>query len=887
MSPSNWLRELPSHPIFKPITDASPAHPTGQQRKQRMACRGADLIVAVGQELRITDLVECKEVAGRLIRGGSVAPEQLHYKNLRHPALDFQIQQLCVNPTGKLIAIAGTHLVVVLRLPKARQHKSMNQDLDCEGGLVGANLYHAEGSKIAKIDWHSWGEDGKSLLILTEDAVLREFDVQRDCDEPQQELSFLTDKPPTRPPRPSHKGKSATGSSKRRRAFGTPDEEAETAVSFAVGQGLGDWGPMTLYGLMRNGDIWAVCPFLPQRCSIPSSYVDALNIFLQYKANQLQAELTQSEPPSSKEAHDSTHRETHVRRLAAQRRYADILASQIAAQQVAGSSADHHATGDAYTITLPKLKYLNDGKAVKRQGPFLFKPAPEELVLSAETGPRVEGVASDLVVMPGTGAASSRNSKGKAKEQATALGSGIGVAAIVWKDGRVDVCLEIAKVEAMWLEEVDDHVTPSLAVYESIDLGLLAEIKTAKGQSGSLASRYAMLDNDPPTILVDPFDDATFYVHHALGVHRVSVAPWAHALAAALDADEPEKLETFWQSEIKSENTWAIDAVGKEALSTGRVMTATTIITDLRVGTTLISMTASRHVVALDLTMAAAATVEDPLVTPAKSSESPNKPAYVSLLVQQPYSIRPEDYERLLIDMQIKSLIPAGRGSQPLEMISAEDLRAFGNITQKFAAAIKQVRSLSSQVEGRLDLQVQEVARQLKRVQEATARARAVEGKNDHLVRQMLPTVDTTDNLEYIRQRCKQLVDKQEALTERLGTAMQNMMDRAHPEISLQERAWMDDLEKIKREIEGGEGNDKSLVARIEAVKTELESLTSKDTAAKQADSSQKSAGKGVGISHLAKIENSLRQENVSIESMLSQLRSLSRQLGSMQVEDN
>lgn len=114
-------------------------------------------------------------------------------QNLRHPALNFQIQQLCVNPTGKLIAIAGTHLVVVLRLPKARQHKSLNQDLDCEyvtffryiialtanssmrrGGLVGAELYHAEGSKIAKIDWHPWGEDGKSLLILTEDAILRQ-----------------------------------------------------------------------------------------------------------------------------------------------------------------------------------------------------------------------------------------------------------------------------------------------------------------------------------------------------------------------------------------------------------------------------------------------------------------------------------------------------------------------------------------------------------------------------------------------------------------------------------------------------------------------------------------------------------------------------------------
>jgi hypothetical protein len=95
-------------------------------------------------------------------------------------------------------------------------------------------------------------------------AACREFDVQRDCNEPQQEISFLTDKiPPCRAP---SNGKSApTASSKRRRAFGTPDEEAESAVSFAIGQGSGDWGPMTVYGLMRNGDVWALCPFLPKR----------------------------------------------------------------------------------------------------------------------------------------------------------------------------------------------------------------------------------------------------------------------------------------------------------------------------------------------------------------------------------------------------------------------------------------------------------------------------------------------------------------------------------------------------------------------------------------------------------------------------------------------
>jgi hypothetical protein len=44
-------------------------------------------------------------------------------------------------------------------------------------------------------------------------------------------------------------------------------------------------------------------------------------------------------------------------------------------------------------------------------------------------------------------------------------------------------------------------------------------------------------------------------------------------------------------------------------------------------------------------------------------------------------------------------------------------------------------------------------------------------------------------------------------------------------------------------------------------VKAELESLKAKDS--KPADSTDKPSGKGMGINHLAKIENSLRQEYV------------------------
>lgn len=347
-------------------------------------------------------------------------------------------------------------------------------------------------------------------------------------------------------------------------------------------------------------------------------------------------------------------------------------------------------------------------------------------------------------------------------------------------------------------------------------MGLLPELKTAPGHSGSIESRYAVLINDPPAILLDPLDNFTFFVHHALGAHRISVAPWINGLNAALDADEPEKLDQFWSSGIKSDNTWAVDVLGQNTVTASRAVTATVIVTDLRIGTTLISMTASRHVVALDLMVPVMA--EDPLMTPTKKADAPSKPAYVSLLGQQAYTIQPEDYDEILANLQIKSLIPPGRGQQPLQMISAEDLRAFGNITQKFAAAVKEVRSISSQVEGRLDLQVQEVARQLRRVQEVIAQTRAVQGKEDRLVRQILPEVDSSDNIGYIHQRCKQLVEKQQVMIERLGKAMQNMMDNAHPDISLQERAWMEDLEKMKREVEGENESDRTLKSRVDAV---------------------------------------------------------------------
>lgn len=48
----------------------------------------------------------------------------------------------------------------------------------------------------------------------------------------------------------------------RRRGF-QADLGAEQIVSFCLGKGPGDWGPLTIYALARNSDIYAMSPFLP------------------------------------------------------------------------------------------------------------------------------------------------------------------------------------------------------------------------------------------------------------------------------------------------------------------------------------------------------------------------------------------------------------------------------------------------------------------------------------------------------------------------------------------------------------------------------------------------------------------------------------------------
>lgn len=72
-----------------------------------------------------------------------------------------------------------------------------------------------------------------------------------------------------------------------------------------------------------------------------------------------------------------------------------------------------------------------------------------------------------------------------------------------------------------------------LAVYETVDLGIISILK----KSSSSSQLLELLQGSHPVFLRDPIQDESAYVYHAFGVHALHLAPLLQALTAALRDD--------------------------------------------------------------------------------------------------------------------------------------------------------------------------------------------------------------------------------------------------------------------------------------------------------------------------------------------------------------
>ncbi|KAH9973089.1 hypothetical protein BGW80DRAFT_1437399 [Lactifluus volemus] len=792
----DWSSLLKAHPIFSSSTDTTqsqklelstnslpdftqlePSHdsPLPSRRRQVMVLKDADLIVAIGTEIRVTSLADPK-------RGRATSKS---YKVLHTPNIQFNICQLSINPTGKLLAVAGTFQVAVVVLPRSGFMRLVPSTIDCKSIQVG-QYFHASSASapIAKIEWHPWGDAGSTLMVMTEDGKLREYDISVDPEEPLQVVSFVPDR------RRSSK------------TFNAVDATEREVASFTLGKGKADWGPLTIYAVMKNGDVYAVCPYMPKNASIPSSYIHALECFVAAKQEYL------SQSPSSESQSLSTT-------YAYQHKYISALLKQLPPGTVFPAVSRPVLLHPPTTMKATPL----------RQGPFLLQPAPLTLDGSEE------GDATDILYL----AFDKDDEFGDDGETER-----LGLVLVAFQDGKVDVCLDVDKVEARWESRQSSSTElPMLAVYETIDLGLIVTL------SATRPSSLELVRGNSPVFLPDPIHGNTVYVYHAFGVHAIHL----HRMLRAFSRRVEDALLTVLRNPTSAEVQQIVSTFSVERKASNPVI-AVAVPNDVYLNYSIFILTSSMTVVSFSLNIPVTRAAEEPL-------------AYTSLL-----GIKPWEPPTGLSSTGLPTT-PRHAAPEPKDFrITPDTLRFFSTKVDEIAARAHNVESAYRETNARVELQHEEWQRQTDKLDEIRALVAELRGaRQDH-----------TDA------RARAIRAGQQTLLARLDRVLGEIMKRANPTLSDQETKWFDELSRMREQVLGvGRYDDASLKARVQTLKREyerllphLKALSEKERARAK---SMQERNQGLGLSQAFQFGQQFNKERTKLEKLQTDLLGLASTL--------
>ncbi|KAH8106097.1 nuclear pore component-domain-containing protein [Cristinia sonorae] len=740
-----------SHNTLPDFTSSDPEsdEPTPSGRRQVMVIKDSDLILAAGSEIRIASLGDAK-----LHRNGGQTHKVLHTPNVT-----FEIHSMTLNPNAKLLAVAGAYQVAVVVLPRPGFTRLVPSTVDCKSIQIG-QYYHAakDSPPIAKIEWHPWGEGGTTLMVMTTDGKMREYDISQDTEEPQQILSFV----------PEKKSKS----------FLADDSAEREVASFSLGKGKADWGPLSLYALMKSGDIYSICPYMPKNASIPSSYIHALECFVHAKKEFLsRSALGESSSTSLSTLYEYQHK------------YVSALLKQLPPGTAFPATSRPVSVHPPLTI---KAKPI-------RQGPFLLQPAPRNL-----EGSEGEDATDILYLAFG----------GDGEEEEESDTERLGVVLVAFQDGKVDVCLDVEKVEAKWEHrQHPSHDLPMLAVYETIDLGTITMLKKASSAQSSLD----LLQGSHPVFLRDPIQDETVYVYHAFGVHAVHLAPLLQALTAALrddnsnDGDDDRLRETL--EKASSTLVQPVLATFSVERSSSNPVIGVAIPNDVYLTYSIFILTSAMRLVIFPLSLHSDPPPIAPQAPLGQSTSSLNRsqtdpkeiagpPLYISLL-HEPY------VPDTILTRPLGPRLALPQSGQEVRL-TPETLRFLTTQCDQFMNHIKELQVAYNAANMRASMQQQEFRRQQAKCQEMV---------------QLIGNLSSSRQTE-TKEKIQRIKDNQKQLMDRMEKILRVFMKSASPELSEHETKWFDELKRMKQEVMGAKRYDaESLENRAAMLRRELDRM--------------------------------------------------------------
>lgn len=300
---------------------------------------------------------------------------------------------------------------------------------------VGPSSHVVDESPVASALWHPLGVQGNCLVTITLDAVARVWELDRDNRWSFNEPTLAVDMKKLANASSSTEGFSPSkyGANK---GFSADSFEMEVASACFGGTGAENevgWSSMTLWIAMQEGDIYALCPFLPSKWQPHSTLIPKLSSTILARSAAAEENSGKANPSSTFECRISS----------AQYAWMSELDHQI--------EASNAAVHDSMIYQRP----TRPGPVPKMQGPFSFGTDMDEIF-----------EISDIFVIPAIEEAEDFEEEDFAANAEHAALS-VSVICVATSDNQVHVCLDVEGTEGRWLPTHKVRVLEGFLVMKS------------------------------------------------------------------------------------------------------------------------------------------------------------------------------------------------------------------------------------------------------------------------------------------------------------------------------------------------------------------------------------------------------------------------------------
>ncbi|KAG8902298.1 gamma-tubulin, partial [Tulasnella sp. 403] len=434
-----------------------------------------------------------------------------------------------------------------------------------------------------------------------------------------------------------------------------------------------------------------------------------------------------------------------------------------------------------------------------RQGPFLLQPPPAEFEESFSDACDILYIAYGCAGSDGNGTILGKLESNLSAE--VAFREPLGVVLVAHSDGRVDIILDLEKVEGKWrdtketdgdwIEEKSDSL-PAFFVFETVDLGLL---------SAATSANSSLLSGNTSSLHLDRTSQSVVFVTHIFGVHCLDMGEWMDTLCSAMSRDKIAErragvtLVEAVRAAPGTDVTWIFDTFSPEERASAAIV-GLVVLESPYLGHMLLALTDAHQLLPADISLFSSPLPDDDIGLHRSHSKAPSKhePPYVSLLSHQPFKVP------LLPTFANQPHRPVPR--DPVnKFLSEESLRSLGRHADNTQSKIREVQEGMEKLRSRRRLQKQELVRQVEMLNTLMNKLYGLE----------------QDGEAILQTRLKQANDTQRGLLEKADKTLRRYLDNHSATLSDVEIDWFEELANMGQDVLGT-GSGTSLRDRTEMV---------------------------------------------------------------------